>query len=588
MTELSHHYRRILSMHLRCYLAAVGGAAALALVPGLATAQNEAPFTIRYPPDGATVREKVHIQVPLASIPENGYVQISINGKFRAAITPTTEQRAEIRKAATTKTPLKGASTFEFVWDTKAPEKSLFSDKEIVPSDGPAEISARLYVNNAGTAGGATLKQTSSVRVTVANKITANPGPISLRYKFVDGSLRTYARTGSTVLVAGVSQGAGSSGDQELLGQSSKLEISVDDIYADGQAILRNRLMQMTVRQSGQLSIYSDNDLPGSLYEQVSPLGRVTYQNRSLSFDAFTSQGLPVSGTIDLPILPTAPVRVGDTWHTKNVPLAIPSMMPECQVQVTGSGNINTFAEAYMAGTAEELLGTFVVMKKPTVTISSKLEGLEWEGGYPTAHIVETFDGSSGPTMDGIIFGNTFIETPKINYRRDIYVAFKSGVLVKMVQKLEVSGRSPQYADTTNMGYGGGYASTMGKGSTISRGGAFGGSSGGRSNMDEDDRKGSSVFAGVGSRAGSRNSSSATTRRSGSGTSTTRRGSSSTRSGYGGSGATIGSGYSNPPALTSASGAPGTITGNAGQVMMRTTTTTEIDRGDPNQLTLTY
>jgi hypothetical protein len=179
-------------------------------------------------------------------------------------------------------------------------------------------------------------------------------------------------------------------------------------------------------------------------------------------------------------------------------------------------------------------------------------------------------------------------------------VAFKSGVLVKMVQKLEVSGRSPQYANAApTTGYGAGsYPSGVGMGTTMGRQGAgYGSNRGVPRDEYEDDRKGGggSVFAGVSSRSGTGSGAAglSSSRRSGYGSgSTTRRGSTSGRGSsygaYGGSNATIGSGFSNPPALTSASGAPGTITGNSGQVTMRTTTTTEIDRGDPNQLTLAY
>jgi len=53
---------------------AAASLAALLAVGQQSGAQNQAPFTIRQPPDGATVREKVAIKIPLASIPEGGYV----------------------------------------------------------------------------------------------------------------------------------------------------------------------------------------------------------------------------------------------------------------------------------------------------------------------------------------------------------------------------------------------------------------------------------------------------------------------------------------------------------------------------------
>src|SRR5512143_3129877 len=98
-------------------------AAGLALVCAMglrASAQNEAPFTIRYPPDGATVREKVRIRIPLASIPEAGYVSLYIDGDFRGALSVSEDEREAIRKAASNR---KEPAYFEYVWDTKAPVK---------------------------------------------------------------------------------------------------------------------------------------------------------------------------------------------------------------------------------------------------------------------------------------------------------------------------------------------------------------------------------------------------------------------------------------------------------------------------------
>src|SRR5437016_12092249 len=98
---------------------AIGLAAMLAPAAMPACAQNDAPFTIRRPPDGSTVREKVRVEIPLASIPEGGYVAFSIDGKFRIALTPTPEEREK----------LKPGDPYVFVWDTKAPVKGRTGDE---------------------------------------------------------------------------------------------------------------------------------------------------------------------------------------------------------------------------------------------------------------------------------------------------------------------------------------------------------------------------------------------------------------------------------------------------------------------------
>src|ERR1041385_960118 len=140
-------------------LTAVGLIAVIAPLSVRANAQNEAPFTIRRPPDGSTVREKVKVEIPLASIPEGGYVAYSIDGKFRIALTPTPEQRDK----------MKPGDAFVFMWDTKAPVKVRGGVTEEIPKDGEHTISATLFAPTSAQ-GGSVAKQTSAVTVKVANK----------------------------------------------------------------------------------------------------------------------------------------------------------------------------------------------------------------------------------------------------------------------------------------------------------------------------------------------------------------------------------------------------------------------------------
>ena len=166
-------------------------------------------------------------------------------------------------------------------------------------------------------------------------------------------------RTGELKLVGGLSGGGRGAGEVEVSGLRSKLEMSVEDIYSSGDAMLRNRLAQLSLRYGGQETSIPSDQLPGGVYRQVSPLGRVEYQNRSGSLDQFAASGVNVVATVELPVLRSSPVSIGDSWQTPNVSLEIPGM-----------------AEA----------------DQPKVTVTSKFEGLEWEGGYPTAKIVETLN----------------------------------------------------------------------------------------------------------------------------------------------------------------------------------------------------
>jgi len=392
-------------MELPRVLGLAGGLAVMAAAALPASAQNEAPFTIRRPPDGATVREKVRIQVPLASIPEGGYVAYSIDGKFIVALAPTEEQREKARPGA----------TFDFIWDTKAPMKVQGSLEQKPPAEGEHEISATLYVPRPGEDGGSIARETSSVKVVVANKINTDPGAVRLRYRFNDGATHYYNRTGTTSIVAGLSQAVRGTGEQEIAAQKSQLLVAVEDIYPErGEAIIRNKLMKLTVRQGGQEVDYPTNQLPKSLYQQVSPIGRVVYQNDTVSLDAFAQMGIPVDTTLKLPILPTQPVRVGDSWQTPSVPLDVPGVAPG---------------------------------KEPKATLTSTFEGIEWEGGYPTARIHQKLE--SAPSLDSLQIGNIDVNKPKISYERDVFLAYRSGLLVKVVRNVEITGTT-----STNVGVG--------------------------------------------------------------------------------------------------------------------------------------
>jgi hypothetical protein len=394
-------------MQLRTLLAVASGLAMLSVVGERSIAQNQAPFTIRFPPDGATVRETVRVRVPLASIPENGYVAYYINGQFRVALAPTAEQRAS----------QKPGEMFEFAWDTKSPYKGVGVKEQPAPEDGEYEITAVLYAPTSASAANAIAMQTSSVRVTLANKINNDPGAITLRYNFVDGDARTYGRKGETVVVAGLTQGAAGTTDQELVSQRSELLLAVEDKYNNGRSLVRNKLLSLAVRQGGQEVVLPTQSLPNSLYQEVDPIGRVYYQNDTVSFDQFAQLGLPVSATLELPKLPVQPVRIGDTWVTENVSLDIPGTAPD---------------------------------KQPRVSVTSKFVGLEWENNYQVAKITQTYDSATKPlSARSIVFGNILVDSPQIKFEQDIYLAYRTGTLVKIVRKLEVTGKTTQQVSPT-------------------------------------------------------------------------------------------------------------------------------------------
>jgi hypothetical protein len=268
----------------------------------------------------------------------------------------------------------------------------------------------------------------------VQNKFDPGNAPITLRYRFVDGSSHDYSRTGNTSIVAGLTQGAGGTDNQELVAENSDLLVAVEDKYPTGNAIVRNLLKTLTVRQGGQETTYPSEQLPKALYQEVDPYGDVKYQNETVSFDQFAQMGIPVSATLELPVLPRQPIAVGDKWQTSNVSLELPGTPPD---------------------------------KQPHVTVDSSFDGVEWQGGYPTAKIHQHYDGSSGLKLKNILVDNIDVMNPQITLDQDIYIAYRSGTLVKIVRSLDITGKTLQQVTPGAGGAGntpGGMPGMMGSG----------------------------------------------------------------------------------------------------------------------------
>jgi hypothetical protein len=405
--------------------------AGTALTP--ASGQNSPPFTIRFPPDGATVREKVPIRVPLASIPAGGYVAYAVDGEFRVALTPTSEQRDKA----------KAGEMFEYIWDTKVLVKSPRKPKTTLPDDGQHTLSATLFIPKPGNAGGSSMVETSSVTVTLANAIPAGNDGIALRYRFEDGSNRTYERTGTTSILAGLSQGTTGTGDIEVASQNSELLLAVEDVYrSTGRAIVRNRMTKLAVRNNGQETTYPKETLPKSIYQEVDGQGVVLYPKENKTNDPFWTLGVPVSANLVLPILPAQQVRVGDKWTTPNVEIDVPGMAPD---------------------------------KRPKVSVESTFIRLEWQSGRETAVIKQTYKGTL-PKDSPVVIGSMQIDTPEIKFDCDIYVAYKTGTLIKTVRNLEISGKTSQAVSSTGFMSGGEMGGAMGGAAGMP--GAMGGAAG--------------------------------------------------------------------------------------------------------------
>ncbi|CEK12958.1 hypothetical protein CWRG_00288 [Chthonomonas calidirosea] len=358
------------------------------------------PFTIIRPPDGATVRENVAIEVPRASIPPEGYVGVYIDGKFTAAIYP--QQNSD--------------KPFTYIWATK----------DLGVSDGEHTVRLVLFGPAPDQASGSVQIGSTSIRVNVANIIHNGPSVLRLRYRFPEGFQYHYTRDSSSVIVGGFSE-TGSSSDVPLSSIESRLLFDIEQPLPE--ALVRDKLTALTVMQGGQQFIYPQDQLPDSVYQLLDALGRIHYEVDSNSVNigsppqgqlAAYQQGATASAqpsileldALNLPTLPEAAVSVGETWIT-----------PEQRIDIPGLPSSD----------------------QPKVTLHSRLVDLEWQNGYPTAKIHQSFDSTTETAKlpETIMFNGIPIQKPKITYERDIYFAYTAGRVVKIVSTLTIKGDTP-------------------------------------------------------------------------------------------------------------------------------------------------
>ncbi len=154
------------------------------------------------------------------------------------------------------------------------------------------------------------------------------------------------------------------------------------------------------------------------MYQELDAQGRVNYETGVLTGIEFA--GLPVDATIELPVMPTAAVSVGQTWTSPDQRIDVPGLPPVLQ---------------------------------PHVKFQNTLVDLEWEGNYRTAKIHQHADDVKLPatiTVEGLP-----IMSPTCTYDRDIYIAYTSGTLVRMTRTLTIKGRTNVAASEGGMPGGG-------------------------------------------------------------------------------------------------------------------------------------
>ena len=408
-------------------------ALSLGVLLDISPAHGQASFTIRRPKDGLTVKETQRVEIPSASIPAGGFIGFYVDDVFVVALAPP-----EVQEGGDQSKP------FSYSWDTKGTDIS----------DGEHTLTAVLFTPLTGSGTGETATETgrSSVKVTVANKIQDGPKSLLLKYRYHEGDSLEYDRNGKLVLVAGGSLN-GKSSDTDLASLRSVLQLSVEDARYDKSRndtiyLLRNKLTKLAVLNGGQETVFDASQLSTSMYQEMQPSGLVSYETGTLAgLGEFTALGLPVNNTLELPLLSSNEVSVGAEWYTQKQRLDIPGLPPALQ---------------------------------PKVTLKNKLVDLEWEGGRKTAKIHQTFVGAI--KAKSVLVGGVEVDNPRVEFSRDIFIAYGSGQLVRMNRQITITGTTTSplpEAGAAFGGGGGGGAPAGGGGGQDGFGGSGSGGSGG-------------------------------------------------------------------------------------------------------------
>ncbi|MCS7064749.1 MAG: hypothetical protein NZL85_00595 [Fimbriimonadales bacterium] len=346
----------------------------LLMLFGYAWAQ--APFTIVRPVDGARVREKVQVRVPLRSVPSDGFIGVSVDGKFIEAVAP----------AALRTDKEKGHLIYE--WDTKARN---------IP-DGRHTIELTLY----GGGNERRVLARSSVNVTVENKIKVPADGIRLQYKWVSGRNFRYrvhaiAKDQTELKDTGLSPE-----ETLLLDVKFGVDLYTHDFTPPLALIAWMPVAPALILEGGQYRVITGENM-APVYQEIETTGRVRYQESRLGESQQYEFYYVTAG--DLPELPPKKVKEGFRWTMTFV---------QYDPLEAGEGGDPKVAARF--------------------PIPARIESFEWERGYKCAKIVCEFRGNLPGRFD---LGEFRLEKPTVKVKRVIYFAYDIGQVVRMTTSIE-------------------------------------------------------------------------------------------------------------------------------------------------------
>lgn len=461
-------------------------ATALALAAPGAAVRAQVPFRISRPENNATVRETVRIQVPRAALGGSGvgeakYLSYTIDGRFRIAVAvpPVPENNKTLRSNLLEW----NNRTVNYLWDTKAvdpnPDPKLTEDDRIV-KDGRHTIEV-VALDGSGKRIGV---QTITVNVSNRGGLAVPSGGVPLNYRFQIGDTSVYKqRTEVEYIgdrkapVAGsggfrsTSRGARGGGGGAMMGGGIGLPGEGGPPPDEGsgpppgyagpgggypgqaqptgpfsvpvQTVNAEYLRSTEDVLGGNVYFVRDKVTGGTIVSGNGAGARLqdVYEFKSRYRSIFTTGGIREYGVasstrpgayVALPIIDLGGGRrrVQQTWRTR-VPVQ---------------------------------LEWATLDRPPLVTASNMLEGLEWQDGYQTARIRQTF---KGKTTIPIYGGAGQMRNASVEMDRVIWFGFRAGRIVRMETTVQVSGDAPSdilsamvpaAGISTGTGFGGGLA----------------------------------------------------------------------------------------------------------------------------------
>jgi hypothetical protein len=419
-------------------------------------AAAQVPFRILRPVSGATVRETVRVQIPRAAVAEAAYFSVYIDDRFRAAIEKpgTSGTNKPQRRADVVYTD----QIITYLWDTKAPDRSA----DARGGDQPREIKDGRHTIEivAHDARGKRLGE-QRITVNVANRTGLNvpPGGVPLAYRFRVGDQSVYRQrtevnyigdrpagggfgggggfiggggggpygggggpyggrgggrfgggrgpygAGPSGLGGSVGGGLGSSqatGSFEVLVQRVQARYlrNTEDSLGGGAFLIRDKVLGGTIQSSSAAARLEEVYDFKSRYRTVRSTGEVV----SYGTPSATKPGAYVA----LPIIDLGGGRrrVGQTWQTR----------------------------------APILLEWASLDAPPTVRVTNRLEGMEWQNGYQTARILQTYRGKANVPLFG---GAGKMMNADVDMQRIIFFGYSAGRMIRTDTTTTVNGRAP-------------------------------------------------------------------------------------------------------------------------------------------------